>query len=133
MAVTRTAVNPWPWSVAFGFDQAAVLEGAGRVLVCSGQAAVSADGTPQHPGDLAAQVSLTVDNIETVLRDAGMTLADLVRMTVYTTDVDAMMGCWGTLAERLDAAGVRPTSTLVGVTRLAFAELMVEIEVTAVA
>ncbi len=132
MPVTRTPVNPWPWSVAFGFDQAQLVEGAGRVLLCSGQAAVSADGVPQHPGDLAAQTALTLDNIETVLEGGGMTLGNVVRMNVFTTDVDGMMSCWPALAERLGAAGMRPTSTLVGVTRLAFPELMVEIEVTAV-
>ncbi|MGY1823616.1 RidA family protein [Geodermatophilus sp. SYSU D00079] len=132
MPVTRTPVNPWPWSLAIGFNQAEVVEGAGRVLVCSGQAAMSPEGTPQHPGDLAAQVTLALDNVEAVLREAGMTLANVVRLNTYTTDVDAMMGCYGTLAERLGAAGVRPAATLVGVTRLAFPELMVELEATAV-
>jgi enamine deaminase RidA (YjgF/YER057c/UK114 family) len=132
MTVTRTPVNPWTWSVAFGFNQAELVEGASRVLVCSGQAAVSPDGAPQHPGDLAAQVTLALDNIEAVLQDGGMTLADVVRLNVFTTDVDAMMGAWPALAERFGAAGIRPTSTLVGVTRLAFPELMVEIEATAV-
>ena len=61
-----------------------------------------------------------------------MTLADVVRMTVFTTDVDTMMGAWQGLSERFTTAGVRPTSTLVGVTRLAFPDLMVEIEATAV-
>ncbi|WP_448626281.1 RidA family protein [Geodermatophilus sp. URMC 64] len=133
MTVTRTPVNPWPWSLAIGFNQAELVEGASRVLVLSGQAAMSADGVPQHPGDLPAQVSLSLDNIETVLRDGGMTLADVVRINVFTTDVDAMMGAWEDLAKRFAAAGVTPTSTLVGVTRLAFPELMVEIEATAVA
>jgi enamine deaminase RidA (YjgF/YER057c/UK114 family) len=133
MTVTRTPVNPWPWSLAIGFNQAEVVEGASRVLVLSGQAAMSADGVPQHAGDLPAQCSLSLDNIETVLRGAGMTLADVVRINVFTTDVDAMMGAWEGLAGRFAAAGVTPTSTLVGVTRLAFPELMVEIEATAVA
>jgi enamine deaminase RidA (YjgF/YER057c/UK114 family) len=132
MTVTRTSVNPWPWSLGYGFDQAQLVKGATRVLVLSGQAAVDADGTPQHAGDLAAQVSLAVDNLETVLGEAGMTLADVVRMTVFTTDVDAMMGACQGLSERFTTAGVRPTSTLVGVTRLAFPDLMVEIEATAV-
>jgi enamine deaminase RidA (YjgF/YER057c/UK114 family) len=132
MPVTRTPVNPWTWSAAFGFNQAELVEGAGRVLVCSGQAAVSGDGVPQHPGDLAAQVTLSLDNIETVLAAGGMTLGNVVRINVFTTDVDGMMTCWPALAERLGAAGVRPTSTLVGVTRLAFPQLMVEIEATAV-
>ncbi|HZH20900.1 MAG TPA: RidA family protein [Geodermatophilus sp.] len=132
MTITRTSVNPWPWSLGYGFDQAPLVEGATRVLALSGQAAVDADGTPQHAGDIVAQVSLALDNLETVLGQAGMTLADVVRTTVFTTDVDAMMGAWEGLAQRFTAAGVRPSSTLVGVTRLAFPDLMVEIEATAV-
>jgi enamine deaminase RidA (YjgF/YER057c/UK114 family) len=92
MTITRTSVNPWPWSLGYGFDQAQLVEGATRVLALSGQAAVDADGTPQHAGDIVAQVSLALDNLETVLGQVGMTLADVVRTTVFTTDVDAMMG-----------------------------------------
>lgn len=132
MTITRTPVNPWPWSLAYGFNQAELVEGASRVLVLSGQSAAAADGTPQHTGDFPAQVSLALDNIEAVLAGAGMTLGNVVRINVFTTDVDAMMGSWGDLATRFATAGVRPTSTLVGVTRLAFPELMVEIEATAV-
>ncbi|MCU1619390.1 MAG: Endoribonuclease [Modestobacter sp.] len=132
MSVTRTPVNPWSWSLDYGFTQAELVEGARRVLVLSGQGAVSADGTPQHPGDFPAQLSLTLDNIETVLKKAGMTLGNVVRINVFTIDVDAMMGSWGDLAKRFTSAGVQPTSTLVGVTRLAFPDMMVEIEATAV-
>ena len=133
MTVTRTPINPWPWSAAFGFNQGELVEGAGRVLVLSGQAAAAADGSPQHIGDLAAQTTLAVDNIETVLREAGMTLANVVRITVFTTDVDAMLGAWEGMIKRFSVAGGSLTSTLVGVTRLAFPELMEEIEATAVA
>ena len=132
MAVTRTPVNPWPWSLTFGFNQAEMVEGASRVLVCSGQGAASADGATQHPGDLPGQVALAVDNIEAVLKDVGMTLGNVVRRIIYTTDVDAMMACWADLAQRFTAAGAKPPSTLVGVARLGFPELLVEIEVTAV-
>ena len=132
MSATRTAVNPWSWSLDYGFNQAELVEGATRVLVLSGQSAAAPDGTPQHAGDLPAQVSLSLDNIETVLRGAGMTLGNVVRINVFTTDMDAMMGAWGDLSKRFAAAGVTPTSTLVGVTRLAFPEMMVEIEATAV-
>jgi enamine deaminase RidA (YjgF/YER057c/UK114 family) len=132
MSATRTPVNPWSWSLDYGFNQAELVEGASRVLVLSGQGPAAADGTQLHAGDFAAQVSLSLDNIETVLKEAGMTLGNVVRINVFTTDVDAMMGTWGDLAERFAAFGVRPTSTLVGVTRLAFPEMMVEIEATAV-
>jgi enamine deaminase RidA (YjgF/YER057c/UK114 family) len=132
MSATRTPVNPWSWSLDYGFNQAELVEGATRVLVLSGQGATAPDGTPQHAGDLPAQVSLSLDNIETVLRDAGMTLGNVVRINVFTTDMDAMMGAWEDLAKRFGAAGVTPTSTLVGVTRLALPEMQVEIEATAV-
>jgi enamine deaminase RidA (YjgF/YER057c/UK114 family) len=67
-----------------------------------------------------------------VLREAGYTLADVVRVNYYTTDIDAFFGAGDILGERLGAAGIQPASTLLGVTRLAFPELMVEIEATAV-
>ena len=128
----RTAVNPWQWSMNFGFNQGELVEGASRTLFCSGQTSVDADGAPQHPGDMAAQLSLALDNLEAVLRDGGMGLGNLVRLNFYTTDVDAFMANSVVLGERLGAAGVMPAGTLLGVARLAFPELMVEIEGTAV-
>jgi len=129
----RTAVNPWTWSVNFGFDQAELVEGAGKVLFCSGQTSVDADGAPQHPGDMAAQITLAVDNLEAVLAEAGMTLANVVRLNFYTTDVDEFLANSGVLGARTGAAGVAPAGTLLGVARLAFPELMIELEATAVA
>ena len=93
---------------------------------------MSAEGQPQHAGDMAAQVAMAVDNLEAVLREADMGLANVVRLNIYTTDVDAFFAHYGTMAERLAAAGVAPPGTLLGVARLAFPELMVEIEATAV-
>lgn len=129
----RTAVNPWQWSVQTGFNQGEVVEGASRVLFCAGQTSVDENGAPQHPGDMAAQLTLALDNIEAVLREAGMGLANVVRLNLYTTDVDAFFASYQGLAERLAAAGVAPPGTLLGVARLAFPELMVELEATAVA
>jgi enamine deaminase RidA (YjgF/YER057c/UK114 family) len=63
---TVKPINPWPWSLKLGFDQAQVVEDHQRQLVCSGQDAVDADGNPQHPGDMAAQLELALDNLEAV-------------------------------------------------------------------
>src|SRR3954462_9671602 len=97
---TRTAINPWPWSTHLGFDQAELIEGHRRQLVCSGQDAVDADGNPQHPGDMAAQLELALDNLEAVLAEAGMTLANVVRLNVYATDLDEYLKHFGHLNER---------------------------------
>ena len=127
----RTAVNPWPWSVSLGFNQAEIVEDRRRELICSGQTAVDAEGNPQHAGDMRAQIELAMDNIAAVLEGAGMTFANDIRMNFYTTDVDAFMEPSDVLGERLGAAGVTPPGTLLGVARLAFPELMIEIEATA--
>lgn len=115
----------------FGFNQAELIEGHRRVLVCSGQTAVDANGAPQHAGDMNAQLTLALDNLESVLKAAGMTLSNVVRLNFYTTDVDAFLQNVALLGERLGAANVMPPGTLLGVNRLAFPELMVELEATA--
>ncbi|WP_407837737.1 RidA family protein [Streptomyces sp. DSM 116496] len=129
----RTAVNPVSWSVEMGFNQGEVVSGHSRTLYISGQTAMSSEGKPEHDGDLAAQLALSIDNIEAVLAEAGMTLANLVRLNVYTTDVDLLFQHYGVLAGRLGAAQVAPTTTMLGVSRLAIPGQLVELEGTAVA
>jgi enamine deaminase RidA (YjgF/YER057c/UK114 family) len=129
----RRPVNPWTWSLGFAFNQAELIQGQRRLLVCSGQTATDADGRPQHPGDMAAQLTMALDNLEAVLAAGGMTLADVVRLGVFTTDVDRLLEHYRVVAGRLEAAGVRPPSTLLGVARLAAPELLVELEATAMA
>ncbi|NGY61561.1 RidA family protein [Lentzea sp. NEAU-D13] len=129
----RTAVNPWPWSVDLGYHQGEVVAGHTRTLYCAGQTAMSAEGKPEHADDMAAQLALSLDNLEAVLAEAGMSLTNLVRLNVYTTDVDLLFQHYGVLAARLGAAGVAPPTTMLGVTRLAISSLMVELEGTAVA
>ncbi|WP_169980773.1 RidA family protein [Microbispora sp. H10836] len=129
----RTAVNPWAWSTTLGYNQGEIVSGHTRTLYCAGQTAMGGDGTPRHPGDMAAQLALSLDNLEAVLGEAGMSLANLVRLNVYTTDVDRLFEHYGVLASRLGVAGVAPSTTMLGVTRLAIPDLMVELEATAVA
>ncbi len=133
MAVERTAVNPVTWSVGMGFNQGELVSGHTRTLYCSGQTAMNADGKPEHDGDMAGQLALSLANLEAVLAEAGMALGDLVRLNVYTTDVDLLFQHYGVLASRLGAAGVAPSTTMLGVTRLAIPGQLVELEGTAVA
>ncbi|WP_229069134.1 RidA family protein [Actinoplanes sp. DH11] len=128
----RTAVNPVSWSVALGFNQGELVSGHTRTLYCSGQTAMNGDGKPEHDGDMAAQLALSLDNLEAVLAGAGMSLANLVRLNVYTTDVDALFPHYGELAARLGAAGAAPATTMLEVRRLAVPGQTVELEGTAV-
>ena len=128
----RTPINPVSWSVKLGFDQAELIEGHQRVLVCAGQDGVDAAGNPQHPGDMAAQLDLSLDNLEAVLGAADMTLANVVRLNVYTTDFDELVKHWGKIADRFGNADGRFATTLLGVTRLFTPQLLVLLEATAV-
>jgi enamine deaminase RidA (YjgF/YER057c/UK114 family) len=127
----RTAVNPWNWSVNLGFDQAQLVVDRRRELICSAQDSVDANGNAQHPGDLAAQLGLALDNLEAVLTGAGMTLADVVRLNIYTTDVGALLEHFGVLAERFGGNPDRFASTVLGVASLAGPDLLVALEATA--
>lgn len=131
MAETR-AVNPWRWQDRFGFSQGMDVRGAERVLYCAGQTSVDADGAPLHAGDMAAQVNQALNNLETVLRQAGLTLANVIRLNYYTRDVPAFIQAASTFGPRLRAAGCQPASTLLGVASLFHADILVEIEATAV-
>jgi enamine deaminase RidA (YjgF/YER057c/UK114 family) len=124
-------INPWSWQDDFGFVQANLMTGAKQLLICSGQMSTDASGTPIGGGDMSAQVATVMDNLSAVLESADLSLADVIKLTIYTTDVDAYLESHGTVATRMGEAGRIPAMTLLGVTRLAFPELLVEIEAIA--
>ena len=125
----RKDVNPWEWSKAFGFSQAVDLSGAEHVVICSGQTAIGDDGSPPKTDDMGEQVRIALENLGTVLHAANMDFSNVVKITAYTTDVDAFIGASGASAEALGSN--LPAMTLIGVARLAFPELKVEIEAIA--
>lgn len=81
---------------------------------------------PEDAGEQARNIFRTV---EKVLAEAGFSLADVVRVTHYVTDIRYAEKLWPVVAEYLGE--VRPASTLVAVAALATPEMKVEIEVTA--
>ncbi len=127
----KRVTNPWAWQDQFGFVQANEISGVERTLICSGQISLDADGGVLHEGDMRAQVGTSMDNLETVLTSAGFELADVVKLVIYSTDVDAYLQSADVVASRTGEAGCTPAMTLLGVSRLAFPQLLVEIEATA--
>jgi enamine deaminase RidA (YjgF/YER057c/UK114 family) len=130
--VQRRTVNPWSWQDSFGFSQAIGVSGAQRTIFCAGQASMDDEGKPVHLNGMRAQINQAMGNLETVLRESGAGLSDVVRLNYYATDVDLLLEAYDALLDRLGEACCQPASTLVGVTGLAFPELLVEIEATAV-
>lgn len=131
--MSHIPINPWSWQSGFGFSQGVKVTMPKRILEISGQCATGPDGVPQGAGDMAAQIALAMDNVETVLREAGMGLSDLVRIRVFATDIGSALENWGAVVGRLNNAGCHPASTLVGTTGLFHPDLLIEIEATAAA
>lgn len=125
--------NPTPWLQHFGLNHAVEVSGTSRTVYLSGQTASDADGAALHPGDIVAQYKAAWACLADALDAAGMTPANLVRMNIYTTDVDAFMAT----AEQTTAlhieAGAQIACTLLGVARLYDPAIMIELEATAVA
>jgi enamine deaminase RidA (YjgF/YER057c/UK114 family) len=133
LGVERQTIDPWTWQSQFGFVQANAVTGGEQTIFCSGQTSMDANGNPVHEGDMRAQLSQALDNLEAVLRESDCGLSDIVRLNYYTTDVDGFFAAQDVLLTRLTEADCRPASTLLEVSRLALPPLLVELEATAIA
>ena len=129
--MNRNPVNPWKWSLNVGYNQAEVISDVKRQLVCAGQTAVDEQGRPQYPDDMRSQMALAMENLTAILIEADMDLVNVIRLGIYTTNVDETLKHFDVLGSRFGQAGIEPPMTLLGVARLAMPELMFEIEVTA--
>lgn len=98
-----------------------------RWLVVSGQVGVAPDGST--PPDIGGQTENCFRNISAILADAGMSLADVVKITVFLTDEGDIAG-FRAARERMTGEAL-PASTLVVVSRLVRPEWRVEIEALA--
>jgi len=130
--VTREAVNPWEWGAMFGFNQGEVISGQTRTLYLAGQTSVDENGAALHAGDPRAQLAQAFANLDTVLAAADMDRSNVVRLTVFTTNVGAMIENWDVYMSLYAEEGNTPPVTLIGVASLFEPELVVEIEAVAV-
>jgi reactive intermediate/imine deaminase len=102
----------------------------GDLLFLAGQVSTDAGGNVVGEGDMASQVRQVLENMKKVLNSQGAGFSDVVKITIYTTDIDAYLRTgdirkeyWGEIA---------PASTLVQIDRLARPVFLVEIEATAI-
>ena len=126
-----TRINPTTWNAGFAFDHGQVRTAPTTILTVAGQGPVDEDGQLLHEGDAAAQIALAMTNVEAVLHAGGMDFRDVLRMTIYAVDLDAILANYGVLIERLTVSAATPPTSLVGVNRLAIPGMLLEVEVTA--
>ena len=101
---------------------------AGDLLFVSGCVPVDGEGRLVS-GDVVAQARQVFANVEAVLAAAGASFADVVKVTVFLTDVDDRAAV-NTVRKEVFGA-TRPASTLVEVSRLAIPGARIEVEAVA--
>ncbi|KUL51425.1 enamine deaminase RidA [Streptomyces sp. NRRL F-4489] len=99
----------------------------GNLVFTSGQAPIDAQGATIGAGDFEAQARQALANLSTVLTNAGSSLADVVKATVFVTDI-AQQDVFAKL--RAEYFPVKPhlAESFVEVSALANPEWMIEIE-----
>jgi 2-iminobutanoate/2-iminopropanoate deaminase len=125
--VERVTTEPdWyePFRISLGYR-------VGDLIILSGQAAIDRDGQIVGAGDFDAQAAQVFENLAFVLEAAGSSLAKVVKVTIYLTDMS-------NFPKIVELRGryftpPYPADTIVEVNALALPELMIEIEATAVA
>ena len=112
------------------YSHVVTVSGAGKIVYTAGQLARDIDGNCVGKGDMRAQLEQTFQNLDRCLKAAGATWADVVKTNTFVTDFDEFQKCADVRMRYIGV--VTPTSTTVGVTRLAGPDFMVEIEAVAV-
>ena len=104
------------------------VSGNARTLYIAGQVGISTDGS--IPEGIEAQTRIVFANMKAVLDSADMSLADVVKTTVFLIDSKDRAGF--TAARDQATGGLKNASTLVFVAGLALPDLRVEVEAIAV-
>lgn len=102
----------------------------GNTLYVSGQVGMDKAGNVVGKGDMKAQTRQTIENIKAVLAAAGATLDDVVKVTMYVTDMSLAPLARDVRMEYFTKNP--PASTGVEVKGLAHPDLLIEIEAIAV-
>lgn len=116
-----------PWVNESAFAQGVIAEG--RLLYTAGVTARDPDGSLVGAGDMRAQIEKCFANVGDILQAAGADFGDVIKWTMYTTDIVA----FGEHADVYRRHFIdKPASTLIEVSRFVVPEMLVEIEAVAV-
>jgi len=119
----KTTPDPFEaYKISQGFS-------VGDLIFLSGQAAIKSDGSLVGIGDFKAQADQVMQNVTDVLAEAGATLDNIIKVTIYLTDMTNFEHIMA-LRETYFKAPY-PADTIVEVSSLALPELLIEIDVIA--
>ena len=113
-----------------GYSQAIKVTGAQTILFLAGQVAYTPDGSAAHPGDFTGQARAVFGAVKKLVEAGGGTLANVVKITTYVTDVGNRPAFRTVRDEFFGPRG--PASTMIEVSSLAHPDYLIEIEAIAV-
>jgi reactive intermediate/imine deaminase len=125
--ITRT--NPPTLSKPTGYTHVVEVTG-GKTVYIAGQVALDKDGNLVGAGDMKAQAEQVFKNLQAALAVAGAKFSDVVKMNTYTTDMSKVAAIREVRARYF--GDTAPASTLVQVSQLFRADVLLEIELVAV-
>ena len=127
-----TYLNPDSLPKSPVFTQAVAVTAPSTTVYIGMQNAVNAQGEIVGKGDIAAQVTQTLANLEACLEAAGATKADLVLMTIYLVDGQDLQTAFAPYQQWADRTAPPPANTGFYVPRLHDPDLLIGIEAIAV-
>lgn len=113
-----------------GYSQAMKVTGAQTILYLAGQVAYDKDGSVAHRGDFKGQARQVLDSIKKLVEAGGGTLANVVKINTYVTDVKNRGDYRAVREEFFGPKG--PASTMVEVSALAHPDYLIEVEAVAI-
>jgi len=123
-------INPKGLAKPTGYTHL-VIAPDGRTVYIAGQVAFDSSGKVVGEGDFTAQAEQVFRNLQRALESVGGSMADLVKTTTFITDIKHLAAL-REVRTRYLARTQPPANTLVAVSSLARAELLIEIEGVAV-
>jgi 2-iminobutanoate/2-iminopropanoate deaminase len=125
----KTQLNPWAWQDEFGYSQGWRIDPPASIVFIAGQVALAPDGSLVGEDDFDAQCRQVFENLGAVLEAAGGTFENVIKVTVYMTDITNLPRYREIKAAFI--TGRQPASTSIEVKGLAFPPLLVEVEAVA--
>lgn len=126
----KKVINPWEWQNQRSYVQAVEVKHAESTLYISGQTAINADGESSK-ADMKSQLIDAIQNLEKVINESGYNPENIVRLNIYTTSTEELLGCFNVFQDWVAKHGIKQASTVLEVKGL-FETLKVELEATVV-
>ncbi len=125
-------VNPASVHTPRGYSQVAKVDlGNATMLILSGQVPLDKQGNLVGKGDFAKQAEQAFLNIKSIVEDAGGTMSDIVKLTIYFIDI-AQIPTFREIRDKFVNTKNPPASTAAQVSKLFRDDVLIEIEATAI-